>query len=188
MASTSTLPREGHIEVPCRDTFLPGILTFAHPDTRTPEIALMLHGQMAHKNQTCVVYQPLRSPADAGLFRYHRPLAKALAQQVKIDSFRFDFAHAKYNQPGWDWHMSRISRDVDELQLVVDFLREKYGYKVKLREGRRICSFRMLNHCSRSHRPLEGRAVLVRMARTDVRCSPSLRQHERAIRYAKGEE
>ena len=63
---------------------------------------------------------------------YHRPLVKALAQRKKMDSFRFDFAHALYNAPGWDWHMAQFQRDVEEIKLVVQFLKEKWGYKVGL--------------------------------------------------------
>lgn len=66
--------------------------------------------------------------------RYHRPLVKALAQRKKMDSFRFDFAHALYNAPGWDWHMAQFQRDVEEIKLVVQFLKEKWGYKVGLGE------------------------------------------------------
>lgn len=45
---------EIHVQVPCRDTFLPGILAQAEPDRHSKEIALVLHGQMAHKNQMYV--------------------------------------------------------------------------------------------------------------------------------------
>lgn len=54
-----------------------------------------------------------------------------------MDSFRFDFAHALYNAPGWDWHMAQFQRDVDEMTLVVRYLREKWGYKVEL--GKLLC-------------------------------------------------
>ncbi|KAK9894416.1 alpha/beta-hydrolase [Cystobasidium minutum MCA 4210] len=108
-------PYESNHEVPCRDTFLSGILAQADPNRRSKAIALILHGQMAHKNQI-----------------YHRKLVKALAENRGIDSFRFDFAHAKYNQPGWVWHMAKIERDVEEMREVVLYLEQKLGYKVDL--------------------------------------------------------
>lgn len=110
-----TSPHETSHEVPCRDTVLPGILAQADPNRQSKVIALLLHGQMAHKNQI-----------------YHRKLVKALADARGLDSFRFDFAHAKYNQPGWVWHMAKIQRDVDEIRAVVLYLEEKLGYKVDI--------------------------------------------------------
>jgi len=109
---------ETYIEVPCRDTFLMGTLVQAQPEARSKNIALILHGQMAHRNQI-----------------YHKPLVRAIAEQRKMDSFRFDFAHAKYGAPGWDWHMAQIQRDVDEIKTVVDYLESKFGYKVALLVG-----------------------------------------------------
>lgn len=64
--------------------------------------------------------------------RYHRKLVKALATERKLDSFRFDFAHAKYNQPGWVWHMAKIQRDVEEIRTVVKYLEEELGYRVDI--------------------------------------------------------
>ena len=49
-----------------------------------------------------------------------------------MDSFRFDFAHALYNAPGWNWHMAQIQRDVDELAIVIAYLRGKLGYRIRL--------------------------------------------------------
>ena len=65
-------------------------------------------------------------------YRYHRKLVKALAEKQGLDSFRFGFAHAKYNQPGWVWHMAKIQRDVDEIRAAVLYLEEKLGYKVDI--------------------------------------------------------
>ena len=69
---------------------------------------------------------------------YHKPLVKALAQRRRMDSFRFDFAHALYNQPGWEWHMAQFQRDVEEIKVVVQYLREKLGYKISLSGSRRV--------------------------------------------------
>jgi hypothetical protein len=66
---------------------------------------------------------------------YHKPLVKALAQRRRMDSFRFDFAHALYNQPGWEWHMAQFQRDVEEIKVVVQYLREKLGYSISLSES-----------------------------------------------------
>merc|ERR1712093_939166 len=119
--STPTLQPElleTYVEVPCRDTFLPGVLVQAQPESRSPTIALILHGQMAHRNQI-----------------YHKPLVRALVDSRRMDSFRFDFAHAKYGAPGWEWHMARIQRDVEELKTVIAYLEKTYGYKVGLLVG-----------------------------------------------------
>lgn len=78
----------------------------------------------------CTCLLPVRS--NTRYLRYHRKLVKALAENRGIDSFRFDFAHAKYNQPGWVWHMAKIERDVEEMREVVLYLEQKLGYKVDL--------------------------------------------------------
>ena len=61
-STSSALPRETAISIPCRDIHLPGILARADPDSPSKELALILHGQMAHKNQMCVRLQSEQPP------------------------------------------------------------------------------------------------------------------------------
>lgn len=75
-------------------------------------IAIILHGILAHKDQT-----------------YH----KGLVASLSIDSFRFDF-RANHETPG-EWSMSNIDHDVQDLRAVITFLKERYGYAVELLVG-----------------------------------------------------
>ena len=87
-----------------------GILHHTHsPEQRTKDIALVLHGLMAHKNQS-----------------YHRELANALP----MDSFRFDFRGN--GDTAGDWGMCNIAQDVEDLQAVVHHLRHQWGYRIEL--------------------------------------------------------
>ena len=61
-SGSSTARHETTIDVPCRDIHLPGILARADPDSPSKELALILHGQMAHKNQMCVRLQSEQPP------------------------------------------------------------------------------------------------------------------------------
>ena len=45
---------ENYLEIPCRDSFLPGTLAQANPATRSNTVAVILHGQMAHRDQLYV--------------------------------------------------------------------------------------------------------------------------------------
>ncbi|SNX83844.1 uncharacterized protein MEPE_02552 [Melanopsichium pennsylvanicum] len=78
-------------------------------DTRGLKIAIILHGVLAHKDQT-----------------YHKQLARALP----IDSFRFDF-RANGETPG-TWSMGNLADDVEDLVAVVDYLRTKLEYTVEI--------------------------------------------------------
>lgn len=140
MPQEANSEREELLNVPCRQTFLPGILRRCEPGKHTDGIALLLHGQMAHKNQTYIrhILGSIRKPADCRPSRYHRKLAQAIDEKLHVDSFRFDFTHAKYNQPDWEWHMCNLQRDVDELQSVIAFLETEYRYRVTLCEDARF--------------------------------------------------
>ncbi|ETS61312.1 hypothetical protein PaG_05280 [Moesziomyces aphidis] len=76
---------------------------------RTSDVALILHGLMAHKNQS-----------------YHRELAVALP----MDSFRFDFRGN--GETGGAWGMCNIANDIEDLQAVVYHLRHQLGYRIEL--------------------------------------------------------
>lgn len=117
---------------------------------------------------------PVRS---ANYHRYHRKLVKALAETRGVDSFRFDFAHAKYNQPGWVWHMAKIERDVEEIRAVVLYLEDKLGYKVDLSKLDLIVwGFTGLRFLSCSHRTFERRTRDVEVS-CDV-SQPSAIRHQ----------
>ena len=90
-----------------------GILHHRHSaQQKTREIALILHGLMAHKNQS-----------------YHRELAAALP----MDSFRFDFRGN--GDTGGSWGMCNIAQDIQDIQAVVHHLRHQLGYRVELIVG-----------------------------------------------------
>lgn len=90
-----------------------GILRHRHSAAqRTEEVALILHGLMAHKNQS-----------------YHRELASALP----MDSFRFDFRGN--GDTGGCWGMCSIGNDMEDLQAVVYYLCREMGYRVELIVG-----------------------------------------------------
>ncbi|CAD6566290.1 MAG: hypothetical protein CYPHOPRED_000546 [Cyphobasidiales sp. Tagirdzhanova-0007] len=109
---------ENYLEIPCRDSFLPGTLAQANPATRSNTVAVILHGQMAHRDQL-----------------YHKSLVRALIEYRQMDSVRFDFTHAKYGASDWKWHMARFHQDIEELQFVVDYLAEMLGYEIRLLIG-----------------------------------------------------
>lgn len=75
-------------------------------------IALILHGLLAHKNQS-----------------YHKQLVQALP----IDSYRFDF-RGNGDSKG-DWTMGDLSNDVQDLSTVISYLHHKQGYVVDLLVG-----------------------------------------------------
>ncbi|GAC94358.1 ectomycorrhiza-regulated esterase [Pseudozyma hubeiensis SY62] len=90
-----------------------GILHHRHSAAqRTEHVALILHGLMAHKNQS-----------------YHVELAAALP----MDSFRFDFRGN--GETGGSWGMCNIGHDIEDLQAVVHHLRHEMAYRVELIVG-----------------------------------------------------
>jgi len=81
----------------------------ASSNTQGRPIALFLHGSMGHKDY---LYQ------------------KNLAQQLPIDSFRFDF-RGNSETPG-QFVYGDIDSDIMDLDLVVKYLKSKYGYTVTM--------------------------------------------------------
>lgn len=79
---------------------------------RHKDLALILHGLMAHKNQS-----------------YHRELAESLP----MDSFRFDFRGN--GDTNGTWGMCNTSQDIEDLQSVVYYLRNRLGYRIELIVG-----------------------------------------------------
>ncbi|PWN48432.1 alpha/beta-hydrolase [Violaceomyces palustris] len=77
--------------------------------TRGRNLALLLHGVLSHKDQT-----------------YHR----RLVQELDVDSFRFDF-RANHESPG-PWSMSSFEQDLEDLDVVLDYLRNHLGYRVQI--------------------------------------------------------
>jgi len=93
---------------------LVGTLEQLDPDAPTHgrKIALILHGTMGHKDY---------------LFQ------KRLAQQLPLDSFRFDFRGSF--ESGGTWSYAGFHNDVEDLRVVVRYIAEHYGYAVDLLVG-----------------------------------------------------
>ena len=75
---------------------------------------------------------------------------KRLAHRLPIDSFRFDFRSALYpdwlgiihdigirgnHETGGDFKQGRINEDVVDLQVVVEYLKSNFGYKIDMLIG-----------------------------------------------------
>ncbi|KIM24729.1 hypothetical protein M408DRAFT_331689 [Serendipita vermifera MAFF 305830] len=74
----------------------------------TPKpLALILHGAMGHKDY---------------LFQ------RKLALRLPMDSFRFDFRGN--HESGGAWTVGGIDRDVDDIQVVAEYLKQTYDYNV----------------------------------------------------------
>ncbi|KAI0785253.1 Alpha/Beta hydrolase protein [Abortiporus biennis] len=103
-----------------------GVLEQVEPSTSTEgrEIGLILHGAMGHKDY---------------LFQ------KRLGLRLPIDSFRFDF-RGNHETPG-PWRAGAFLEDVRDLDVVVEYLKRVYGYKITLLVAHSrgvIASFRWL--------------------------------------------
>jgi len=97
-----------------KNTSIVGILEQLAPDHPTDDrkIALILHGSLGHKDY---------------LFQ------KRLAHRLPVDSFRFDFRGN--HETGGDFKQGRIGEDVVDLQVVVEYLKSKFGYKIDMLVG-----------------------------------------------------
>lgn len=91
-----------------------GTLEQVEPEAPTQgrKIALILHGTLGHKDY---------------LFQ------KALAAQLPLDSFRFDFRGN--HETGGTWKQGALSEDLEDVQAVVDYLKAQLGYVVELVVG-----------------------------------------------------
>jgi len=91
-----------------------GILEQLSPSSPTQgrRIALILHGTMGHKDY---------------LFQ------RRLAVRLPFDSFRFDF-RGNHETPG-TWRQGCFKEDVEDLSVVVGYLRREYGYVIDLVVG-----------------------------------------------------
>jgi len=91
-----------------------GILEQLTPrqSTQGRKIALILHGTMGHKDY---------------LFQ------RRLAVKLPLDSFRFDFRGN--HESGGTWKQGALQEDLVDLELVVGYLKEKYGYVIELVVG-----------------------------------------------------
>ncbi|KIK69974.1 hypothetical protein GYMLUDRAFT_34375 [Collybiopsis luxurians FD-317 M1] len=88
------------------------------------KIALILHGSAGHKDYLFL---------------------KRLALRLPMDSFRFDF-RGNHETPGI-WRQGGLADDLEDLRVVVDFLKVNYGYVVDLVVGHSrgsIVSFRWI--------------------------------------------
>ncbi|KAG2130647.1 ectomycorrhiza-regulated esterase [Suillus bovinus] len=107
----STKLRIPHSQDDCE---LVGILEQLVPEepTQGRKIAMILHGSLGHKDY---------------LFQ------KRLAQRFPMDSFRFDFRGN--HESGGKRTQSGIGRDVEDLVVVVSYLRSTYGYEIDVVVG-----------------------------------------------------
>ncbi|KAF8192177.1 ectomycorrhiza-regulated esterase [Pholiota molesta] len=96
------------------DIKLVGILEQLEPSkpTQGRKIALILHGTMGHKDY---------------LFQ------RRLAVKLPLDSFRFDFRGN--HETGGVWKQGALADDLVDLQAVVDYLKQTYGYVIELLVG-----------------------------------------------------
>ncbi|KAJ3881980.1 ectomycorrhiza-regulated esterase [Lentinula edodes] len=76
------------------------------------KIALILHGAAGHKDYLFL---------------------KRLAHRLPMDSFRFDF-RGNHETPGV-WKQGGLDNDLEDIRVVVDFLKVRYGYVIDLVVG-----------------------------------------------------
>ncbi|KAF9522581.1 ectomycorrhiza-regulated esterase [Crepidotus variabilis] len=112
-------PAEAHVN-------LIGMLEQLAPNQPTSgrKLALILHGTMGHRDY---------------LFQ------KRLAMYLPIDSFRFDFRGN--HESGGVWKQGNLLEDIEDLQVVVNFLKHNYDYVIELVVGHSrgsIIAFRWL--------------------------------------------
>lgn len=90
-----------------RSCKLVGILERADANLSThgKPLALILHGSMGHKD-----------------YLFQRKLAPLLP----MDSFRFDFRGNL--ESGGDWSLASLPKDVEDIQVVVEYMKREYGY------------------------------------------------------------
>ncbi|KAK2465306.1 hypothetical protein APHAL10511_002660 [Amanita phalloides] len=113
--------RAKRIEIPCKTESITivGILEQLKPDipSQGRGIALILHGTMGHKDY---LYQ------------------RQLAERLPIDSFRFDFRGN--NESTGQWKQGDIIGNVKDIEHVVDYLQNTFGYVPQLLIGHSLGS------------------------------------------------
>lgn len=71
---------------------------------------------------------------------------RRLAESLPLDSFRFDFRGS--HESGGVWKIGNLAKDLEDIQVAVDYLKSNYGYKVELVVGHSrgsIVAFRWLS-------------------------------------------
>lgn len=108
-----------------------GILQRSSPNvsTESKPLALLIHGILSHKNQI-----------------YHQPLANSLANELGMDSFRYDLTGQGGETEG-KFDMANFDDDVRDLETVIAYLREEFGYSIKVRKSRVTCGLSWLPFC-----------------------------------------
>lgn len=89
-----------------------GILEQISTDLQDKKIALILHGSAGHKDYLFL---------------------KRLAVRLPMNSFRFDF-RGNHETPG-KWNQSGMESDLEDLRVVVEYLKKTYDYAVDLIVG-----------------------------------------------------
>ncbi|PFH54047.1 hypothetical protein AMATHDRAFT_73061 [Amanita thiersii Skay4041] len=121
-----SLRRVTRVEIPHPDeaATIVGTLEQVEPDqlTQGRKIALILHGTMGHKDY---LYQ------------------RRLAQRLPFDSFRFDF-RGNHESSG-KWRQGNVVGDAIDIQVVVNYLKQTYGYSIELLVGHSLGSLASFN-------------------------------------------
>lgn len=101
--------QEAKIHIPSSEkgVDIAGLLNIKKLGNPSQKIALILHGILAHKNQS-----------------YHRELSA----QLPIDSFRFDFRGN--GETGGEWKVDGVLNDLQDIRSVIKFLQNDLGYEV----------------------------------------------------------
>ncbi|KAL8277665.1 hypothetical protein RQP46_009938 [Phenoliferia psychrophenolica] len=117
-----------------------GILQQARPLERTQgrPIALIIHGVLAHKDQL-----------------YHKRLAEAFVKERGMDSLRYDLRGQGGETEG-PWGQSNFNDDVDDLETVISYLANTYGYFIHSLVGHsRGSIISGVYLCTRPHTPIK---------------------------------
>ncbi|KAI0670857.1 alpha/beta-hydrolase [Trametes maxima] len=117
LTKTATSQKTTKLAIPHtleKDCTIVGVLEQIAPEqpTQGRKVALILHGSLGHKDY---------------LFQ------KRLAARLPLDSFRFDF-RGNHETSG-PWQFGRFSNDVEDLEVVVEYLSKSFGYVVDLVVG-----------------------------------------------------
>lgn len=132
----------------------------ANSSTSSPSkpLVLIIHGQLAHKNQS-----------------YHRRLASSLSEERGWSSYRYDLrGQGGETEAITEWTSAGYEADVDDLQLVVDWFVNE-GYTITLivghSRGSAVSSY-FLSNCPQPSIPLfanvSGRYDMTRIAQNKV--------------------
>lgn len=120
-------------------------------------ITLLIHGILSHKDQS-----------------YHKLLATKLAEEMDMDTFRYDLRDQggeSISSSEDNWGMANFDDDVDDLEIVLDYLRARGYFINTLVAHSRGAIFAAYYLCTRPHIPIpyfvnvSGRYFMMRLAK-----------------------